>query len=68
MTIKMLPNDNLDVILAATVLAVEESIIDAMIVAETMTGIENYKSDDITIRSITRRPEKIQPLNGSIVP
>jgi len=43
-TIKMLPNDNLDAILAATVQAVEESIIDAMIVAETMTRIENRKA------------------------
>jgi hypothetical protein len=38
-TIKMLPNDNLDAIFAATVQAVEESIINAMIAAETMTGI-----------------------------
>ena len=43
MTIQMLPNDNLDEIFAATVQAVEESIINAMIAAETMTGIENYK-------------------------
>ncbi len=42
-TIKMLPNDNLDAIFAATVQAVEESIINAMIAAETMTGIENHK-------------------------
>jgi Peptidase family S58 len=35
--------DNLDAIFAATVQAVEESIINAMIVAETMTGIENHK-------------------------
>jgi D-aminopeptidase len=41
--IKMLPNDNLDPIFAATVQAVEESIVNAMIAAETMTGIENHK-------------------------
>ena len=41
MTIKMLPNDNLDAIFAATVQAVEESIINAMIAAETMTGIDH---------------------------
>ena len=39
----MLPNDNLDAIFAATVQAVEESIINAMVAAETMTGIENHK-------------------------
>lgn len=43
MTIKMLPKDGLDAIFAATVQAVEESIINAMIAAETMTGIENHK-------------------------
>ena len=43
MTIKMLPKDKLDAIFAATVQAVEESIINAMIAAETMTGIENHK-------------------------
>jgi L-aminopeptidase/D-esterase-like protein len=39
----MLPNDNLAAIFAATAQAVEESIINAMIAAETMTGIENHK-------------------------
>ena len=42
-SIKMLPNDALDPIFAATVQATEESIINAMIAAETMTGIENHK-------------------------
>ena len=41
MTIKMLPNDNLDAIFAATVQAVEESILNAMIAAETTTGIDH---------------------------
>jgi D-aminopeptidase len=40
--IKMLPNDSLDPVFAATVQAVEESIINAMIAAESMTGIENH--------------------------
>lgn len=41
--VKMLPNDALDPIFAATVQAVEESIINAMVAAETMTGIENHQ-------------------------
>jgi D-aminopeptidase len=41
--LKMLPNDELDPVFAATVQAVEEAIINAMVAAETMTGIENHK-------------------------
>ncbi len=41
--VKMLPNDSLDPIFAATVQATEEAIINAMIAAGTMTGIENHK-------------------------
>jgi len=41
--LKFLPNDALDPIFAATVQAVEESTINAMIAAPTMTGIENHK-------------------------
>jgi L-aminopeptidase/D-esterase-like protein len=41
--LKMLPNDRLDPVFAATVQAVEEAIINAMVAAETMTGIENHK-------------------------
>jgi D-aminopeptidase len=39
----MLPNDRLDPIFAATVQATEEAVINAMVAAETMTGIENHK-------------------------
>jgi D-aminopeptidase len=41
--LKFLPNDALDPIFAATVQATEEAIINAMVAAETMTGIENHK-------------------------
>jgi L-aminopeptidase/D-esterase-like protein len=40
----MVPNDSLDPIFAATVQATEEAIINAMVAAETMTGIENHKA------------------------
>ncbi len=41
--LKMLPNDRIEVLFAATVQATEEAIINAMVAAETMTGIENHK-------------------------
>lgn len=39
----MLPNDEMDSVFAATVEATEEAIINAMVAAESMTGIENHK-------------------------
>jgi D-aminopeptidase len=39
----MLPNDRLDAVFAATVQATEEAIVNAMVAAETMIGIENHK-------------------------
>jgi D-aminopeptidase len=41
--LKMLPNEKMDELFAATVQATEEAIINAMVAAETMTGIENHK-------------------------
>ena len=41
--LKMLPNDMIEPLFAATVQASEEAIINAMVAAETMTGIENHK-------------------------
>ena len=38
-TLKMLPNDRIDPIFAATVQATEEAIVNALVAAETMTGI-----------------------------
>ena len=40
----MLPNDQMNPLLGATVEATEEAIINAMVAAETMTGIENHKA------------------------
>ena len=39
-TLKMLPNDRINPVFAATVQATEESIINAMVAAETMTGAD----------------------------
>jgi L-aminopeptidase/D-esterase-like protein len=38
----MLPNDSLDPIFLATVQATEEAVVNAMVAAETMTGINNH--------------------------
>ena len=40
--VKMLPNEQLDPIFLATVQATEEAVINAMVAAETMTGIDNH--------------------------
>jgi len=39
----MLPNERMDPIFAATVQATEEAVINAMVAAETMTGINDHK-------------------------
>jgi D-aminopeptidase len=41
--LKMLPNDSLDPIFLATVQATEEAIVNAMVAAETMTGIDGHQ-------------------------
>src|ERR1700757_3984702 len=38
----MLPNDSLDPIFLATVQATEEAVINAMVAADTMTGVDNH--------------------------
>jgi D-aminopeptidase len=40
--LKMLPNDSLDPLFLATVQATEEAVINAMVAAETMTGIDDH--------------------------
>jgi D-aminopeptidase len=42
-TLKMLPNDLLDPVFAATIQATEEAIINAMVAARTMTGINGRR-------------------------
>ncbi len=40
--LKMLPNDSLDPLFLATVQATEEAVVNAMVAAETMTGIDSH--------------------------
>ena len=41
--VAMLPNDRMNPLFEATVQATEEAIINALIAAETMTGVDNHK-------------------------
>jgi D-aminopeptidase len=41
--LKMFPNEEMDPLFAATVQSTEEAIVNAMVAAETMTGIENHR-------------------------
>ncbi len=41
--LKMLPNDSLDVVFAATVNATEEAIVNAMVAAKDMTGVDGHR-------------------------
>jgi D-aminopeptidase len=61
-TIQMLANDSLDPIFKATVEAVEESIVNAMVAAETMTGIENHKVralDHEALRAVLKKYNRL---------
>ena len=62
--LKMLPNDKLGPVFAATVQATEEAIINAMIAAETMTGIENHKVIALPhekLREVLRKYNRLNP-------
>jgi len=45
--ITMIPNESLDPIFLATVQATEEAVINAMVAAETMVGIDNHKVEGL---------------------
>jgi L-aminopeptidase/D-esterase-like protein len=62
--LKFLPNEALDPIFAATVQATEESIINAMVAADTMTGIENHKVIALpheNLRAILKKYNRLTP-------
>jgi L-aminopeptidase/D-esterase-like protein len=42
--VEMLPNDEMDPVFEATVEATEEAIVNALVAAETMTGINDHKA------------------------
>lgn len=62
--IQMLPNDKLDPIFLATVQAVEEAVINSMIAAETMVGVDNHKVIAIPhdqLRDVLKKYNRLNP-------
>lgn len=60
--VKMLPNDDLNPLFAATVEATEEAIVNAMVAAETMAGIENHRVIALPhdeLRSVLRKYNRL---------
>ncbi|MCP9201243.1 P1 family peptidase [Gramella sp. GC03-9] len=52
--VEVIPNEFIDVLFESTIQAVEESVINAMVAAETMTGINGNKAYAIPHESITK--------------
>lgn len=62
--LKMFPNDKLNPVFAATVEVTEEAIINAMIAATTMTGIENHRVSALPhdqLRAILKEYNRLNP-------
>jgi D-aminopeptidase len=60
----MLPNDRMDPIFAATVQATEEAVINAMVAAETMTGINDHKVIALPhekLRTVLKKYNRLNP-------
>jgi len=61
--LKMFPNDMLNPIFAATVEATEEAVINAMVAATTMTGIENHRVSALPHDQLRAALKKYNRLN-----
>lgn len=62
--LKMLPNDMLNPIFAATAEATEEAIINAMVAATSMTGIENHHVSALPhdqLRAVLKKYNRLNP-------
>jgi D-aminopeptidase len=62
--LKMYPNDLLNPVFAATVESTEEAIINAMVAAKTMTGIENHRVSGLPhdqLRAILKKYNRLNP-------
>jgi D-aminopeptidase len=62
--LKMMPNDKLNPVFEATVEATEESIINAMVAATSMTGIENHRVSALPhdqLRAILKKYNRLNP-------
>ena len=63
--LKMMPNDQMNPIFAATVQATEEAIVNAMIAAETMTGVDNHTAIALPHDRLRQVLKKYNKLVGS---
>ena len=62
--LRMLPNDSLDPLFSATVQATEEAIVNAMVGAETMTGVDGHKVFALPhdrLRETLKKFNRLQP-------
>jgi len=63
----MLPNDQMNPLFEATIQATEEAIINALVAAETMTGIDNHRVTAIPhdrLRQVLRKYNRLlEPRN-----
>ena len=61
--LKMMPNERLDPLFAATVQATEEAVTNAMLAAETIKGVDNVRAEAIPherLREIMRKYNRLQ--------
>jgi L-aminopeptidase/D-esterase-like protein len=62
--VKMLPNDRINPIFMATVQATEEAIINAMVAAETMTGVNGntvYAIPHDRLKEVMKKYNRLSP-------
>jgi D-aminopeptidase len=62
--LKMMPNEKLDPVFAATVEATEEAVINAMVAATSMTGIDNHHVTALPhdqLRAILKKYNRLNP-------
>ncbi|MDQ5873732.1 MAG: P1 family peptidase, partial [Acidobacteriota bacterium] len=63
-TATFVPNDALNAIFNAVVLATEEAIVNALVAGETMTGVEGHRIDAIPhdrLKAALRRYARLNP-------
>lgn len=61
-TVEMLPNDHMDALFEATVQATEEAVVNAMIAAKTMTGIDGHTVEALPhdkLRDVLRKYNRL---------
>jgi D-aminopeptidase len=62
--LRMVPNDSLDPVFAATVQATEEAVINALVAAEDMTGIDDHHVTALShtkLREVLAKHNRLQP-------